>query len=129
MSDLSDYLENELLDHIMTNIGGGAWTAPAALYVKLHTGSPGDDGTTNAATETTRTVCGNFSAASGGATDNDAAITWTSVSTSETYSHISIWDNATAGNCLFVGALSSSVAVTAGDDFEIAAGQLSITLA
>ena len=126
MTAMSNYLENELLDHAL---GTGSFTAPTNVYVKLHTGDPGEDGTANAATETTRVITGAFSAASGGTTDNDAAITWSSVSTTETYSHISIWDNLTAGNCLFVGALDSSVAVTAGDDFEIAAGDLDITFA
>jgi len=126
MTAMSDYLENELLDHAL---GTGSFTAPTNVYVKLHTGDPGEAGTANAATETTRVVTGAFSAAASGTTDNDAAITWSSVSTTETYSHISIWDASTAGNCLFVGALTSSVAVTAGDDFEIAAGDLDITFA
>lgn len=125
MSAMSDYLENELLDHAL---GTGAFTAPSGVYVKLHTGTPGEAGTTNAATETTRKVftCG---AASGGTTSNAADITWTSVSTTETYSHISIWDASSAGNCLFVGALTASKSVTAGDNFTIPAGDLDITFA
>ena len=124
MAAMSDYLENELLDHAL---GTGSFTMPSNVYMKLHIGTPGDDGTTNAASETTRVDCGNFAAAAAGTTDNDAAIQWSSVSNTETYSHFSLWDASSGGNCLFVGALSSSVAVTAGDDFEIPAGDLDIT--
>jgi hypothetical protein len=55
-----------------------------------------------------------------------ATIEWTNVSTTETYSHFSLWDNSTAGNCLWTGALSSSAAVTAGDTFQITALTLSL---
>lgn len=126
MADLSDYLENELLDHML---GTGAFTAPSGVWIQLHTGAPGEAGTANVASETTRVSAGAFAAASSGTTDNDSAITWSSVSTTETYSHISGWDASTSGNCLFTAALSSSVSVTSGDDFEIAAGDLDVSLA
>ena len=124
MTDASNYLENAALDHIL---GTSAMTSPANVYVKLHTGAPGEDGTGNAATETTRVVITFGAAASGTATSN-VDVDWTSVSTTETYSHFSLWDNLTAGNCLAVGALSASKAVTAGDDFQIASGNLTVSL-
>ena len=124
MSALSNYAENELLDHVL---GTAAYTAPTNIYVKLHLGDPGEDGTANPAVNTTRVSTGAMSVAVAGSSDNDAAISWTNVSTTETYSHISIWDDLTAGNCLFVGALSSNAVMTAGDDFEIPAGSLTIT--
>lgn len=132
MAHMSDYLENELLDHAL---GTGSWTTPSGVYAALHTAvaaTVGEDGVGNESTETTtnnRPSCGAFSAAAGGVTDNDAAITWTNVAATEEYFSISLWDNAThgAGNCLFIGDLTSSVSVTAGDDFEIPAGSLSVT--
>ena len=39
MSAASDYLENKLLDHSLATT---TFTAPGAVYVGLHTGSPGD---------------------------------------------------------------------------------------
>ena len=123
MTAASDYAELKILDHLL---GTTAWTMPSGCYMKLHIGAAGEDGTANAATEATRKAV-TFDAAAAGATANDAAITWTSVSTTETYSHFSLWDASTAGNCLIVGALGSSVAVTAGDTFEIAIGDLDIT--
>lgn len=115
---LSNYLENELLDHI----AGSAYTVPSGLYVKLHTGDPGEAGTANAATEATRKSV-TFGAASSGsmsATGSPVA-QWTSVSTTETYTHFSVWDAVSAGNCLGSGALSSSAAMTAGDTFNLTA--------
>ena len=121
---LSDYAENEIADWLG---GNGAPGANASPYVKLHTGDPGEDGTANAATETTRKA---FSggASAGGVVTSDAALTWTSVAGTETYSHISMWDASTAGNCLGSGALGASKAVTAGDTFTIASGDATITI-
>lgn len=117
---ISNYAENKLLD-TLRNVSFVVTTC----YIKLHTGDPGEDGTTNAATNATRQSV-SFSAASGGSMASSATVTWTSVSTTETYSHWSIWDASTAGNCLWTGALSSSAAVTAGDTFQITS--LTLTL-
>lgn len=125
MTAATDYLENELLDHLLAV---AAYTAPTNVYVKLHTGAPGESAASNAATEATRKLA-SFAAASGGVAATDADLTWTSVSTTETYTHFSIWDNVTAGNPLVVGAFGSSIAVTAGDNFLIASGDLTVTLA
>ena len=90
-------------------------------YVKLHKGVPGEEGTTNAATETTRKE-----ATWGAITEGDPSFinlsnepTWTAVSTSETYSHVSVWDAASAGTCLGTGALEEAKAVNAGDTFKL----------
>lgn len=127
MSDASNYAENEIADWLGGNGAPGAVTAPAP-YIKLHLGAAGEDGTANAAVETTRKTA-SFGAASGGVVTSDAAVAWTNVSTTETYTHYSGWDNETAGNCLFVGALAASVAVTAADNFTIPSGDLTVTVA
>jgi hypothetical protein len=117
---ISNYLENAYLD-VLRNQS----LAVSNVYIKLHTGDPGEAGTNNAATEATRKLIA-FSAASSGSMASSAAITWTNVSTTETYSHWSAWDSLTTGNCLWTGALSSSAAVTAGDTFEITTLTLSL---
>lgn len=99
--------------------------AVAATYVKLHTADPGEDGTTAAASNTTRQSV-SFSAASSGSMASSATVTWTNVPSTETYSHWSLWDASTAGNCLWTGALSSSASVTAGDTFQITSLTLSL---
>lgn len=119
---ISNYLEDELLD---TLDGSGSAYSASATYLKLHIGDPGEDGTGNPAAETTREAV-TFSAASGGSKVSTATVEWTLVSTTETYSHWSMWDNATAGNCLWYGALSANASVTAGDTFEITS--LTLTL-
>jgi len=119
---ISNYAELKILDHLT---GRAAWTAPTTVYIKLHTGDPGEDATSNAATETTRKAAA-WSAASSGSIATSATIEWTNVSTTETYSHWSAWDASTGGNALSSGALSSSASVTAGDTFQITSLTLSL---
>jgi hypothetical protein len=126
MSALSDYSENALLNTFRGGGAGTSYTAPANVYVKLHTGAPGEAGTGNAATETTRVEV-TFAAASAGSMASSNTPEWTNVAASETYSHISLWDNSTAGNCLWAGGLSAGQAVTAGDTFRLTS--LTLTLA
>lgn len=119
---ISNYAEEKILDH---TTGRAAWTAPTTVYLKLHLGDPGEAGTANAAAETSRQSVA-FNAAASGSIGSSATVTWTNVSTTETYTHWSMWDNSTAGNCLWTGALSASAAVTAGDTFQITS--LTLTL-
>lgn len=119
---ISNYAELKLLDHVT---GRAAFTIPSNVYLKLHTGDPGEDATNNAATESTRKLAA-WSAASSGAIATSATIEWTNVAATETYSHWSMWDASTAGNPLWSGGLSSSAAVTAGDTFQITSLTLSL---
>lgn len=113
---------NAILDALCRSV---AWSDPAAFWIKLHVGDPGSAGTSNAATETTRKQP-TFSAASGGAITNSAAITWTNVAGTEDYTHWSAWDASTAGTFLMSGTITANAVVTA-DTFEIPIGELDIT--
>lgn len=95
------------------------------VWVKLHKGSPGAAGTENAATETTRKKA-TMSAASEGASANTAALEWTEVSTTEEYTHISLWTAEAAGTFRGSDELSSKAAVTEGDTFKIPVGSLDL---
>jgi hypothetical protein len=117
---ITNYAENKLLDTLRNTS-----FAVSGTWIKLHTGDPGEDATANAATNTSRQSV-SFSAASGGSLVSSATVTWTSVSTTETYTHFSLWDASTAGNPLWKGPLSSSAAVTAGDTFQITSLTLSL---
>ena len=119
---ISNYAELKILEH---TTGKTAWTIPSNVYVKLHTGDAGEAGTSSAATETTRKVAAWATAASGSIATS-ATLEWTNVAATETYTHWSLWDALTSGNCLWTGALSSSAAVTAGDTFQITALTLSL---
>ena len=119
---ISNYAELKILEHAT---GKTAWTMPTTLYVKLHTGDPGEDGTANAAANTSRQSASWASAASDSIATS-ATISWTNVSNTETYSHWTLWDNSTAGNCIWTGALSTTASVTAGDTFQITSLTLSL---
>ena len=103
-------------------------TAEAAVWVQLHLGDPGSAGTANPAANTSRQQATFGSAATGRAISNTAVIEWASVSNTETYTWISLWDASTTGNFLGRDDLSSSAAVTAGDTFRIPIGDLDLTV-
>lgn len=124
MGTFSDTVANSWLDAFARNTS----YANAAVWVKLHTGDPGSAGTNNAATETTRKQATFGSAASGRAISNTADIEWTNVSTTETYTWISLWTASSGGTFLGRDDLSSSAAVTAGDTFRIPTGDLDLTV-
>ena len=119
---ISNYAELKILEH---TTGKTAWTIPTNVYIKLHTADAGEAGTSSAASETTRKVAA-WATASSGSIATSATLEWTNVAATETYSHWSMWDASTAGNCLWTGALSSSAAVTAGDTFQITSLTLSL---
>ncbi len=121
---LASTFANSVLDALCnaTNI-----TAPTGFYVKLHIGDPGAAGASNAAAETTRQSA-SMAAAASGAITNDAAVTWTNVSTAETYSHVSFWSAAAAGTFLGSDDLAVARTVAVGDTFTIAIGDLDLAL-
>ena len=128
MSAMSDYLENEILDHIL---GTGAYTMPTTVYVGLSTGSFNDD---NSGTELSGSGYARqaiaFNAASSGTADNSGAVDFPAATGSwGTVSHFGLFDARTGGNLLIHGALTASKAVDTGDILRIAAGDMDITAA
>jgi hypothetical protein len=111
---------NAILDAMCRSV---AWTPPAEIWVKLHTGSPGSAGTNNAATETTRKQA-TFAESSRQRTANDNHLRWTAVAATESYSHMSYWDASVAGNYIGSDAFTLARPVTAGADFTLAARSL-----
>jgi len=125
---MSDYLEDELVNHVLRNT---AFTSPTNVYVALFTTDPtdADTGTEVATASYAREVVTDFSAPSDGATSNGSEIAFTQATESwGTISHIGIYDANTTGNLLFHGSLSVSKAVDTNDTFKIALGDLDITL-
>jgi len=108
--------------------GNAALDALLAAYpwIKLHVGSPGSAGTSNAATETTRKQAA-WTSAAAGAASNSGALTWTNVAGTEDYTHFTAWTASVAGVFGFSGTVTAN-AVTAGDTFTIAVGDLDVTL-
>lgn len=122
--NVSTAVGNALLALILN---GTAYSAGQAQYVQLHTGAPGAAGTANIAGNNTRQATGAFAAPSGGSTTNSAAVNWTSVSTSETYSHVSLWTAVTAGSFICSGSISAA-AIVAGQNFQIPAAGMTVSL-
>lgn len=111
---------NVLRGTTFTGFSGG-------VFVKLHTADPGSAGTTAAAVGSTTRPAITWAAASSGAIAmNGTAPTWTNGGTSETLTHISFWDSATAGNFLGSAALSSSQAWASTNTFTLTAQGWSI---
>jgi hypothetical protein len=128
MAAASDYLELKLLDHALGTL---SYTMPAGVYVGLHTSSPLDNDT--GANEVsgngyTRKVAAFGSAAAGSASTN-ATITFDAATGNwGTITHISIYDQASGGNLLFHGAVTTSKTIETGDTFQISSGNLTISL-
>lgn len=119
---VSNYAELALLNAV----GNAAAFSVATPYIKLHVGDPGEEGTSFPAVETTRKLV-SFAAAAAGAMVSDADVAWTNVAGTEDFTHFSLWDHVSAGNCLWYGTVTAN-AVVAGDSFVIEAGDLSLAL-
>lgn len=108
-------------------LNGTAFAGYSTPYVQLHTGAPGSAGSANVAGNATRQAAGAFATPAGGSTSNSAAVNWTSVSTSETYTHCSLWSAGSGGTFICSGSISAG-SITAGQNFQIPAGGLSVSL-
>jgi hypothetical protein len=125
---LSATVANDFLEWVFN--ASAMATAPANIYIQLHTADPGASGTTAVAGNATRKdLTAAMGTASSGAITNTAAITWTTgeVDTSEDYTHWALFDASSAGNFLLSGTMTAN-AVTVGDEFTIPIGDLDITL-
>jgi len=129
---MSDFLENELLDHVLS---AATFTAAATLYAALFTAAPSDAGGgtevvggTYARVSKTNNAT-NFPAASGGSKSNGTDIDFgTATADWGIVTHVAIIDAAAAGNFYFWGALNSSRDVKNGDSFKFAATKLIFAL-
>lgn len=108
-------------------LAGTAYAGHGSLYVQLHTGAPGSGGTSNVAGNNTRQAAGTFSTPSGGSAANTAAINWTSVSTSETYTKVTLWTAASGGSFVCSGAITAAPIVS-GQNFQIPANGMTVSL-
>lgn len=123
--NLSDYLENKLLDHFL---GTASYTMPAAVYVALYSVAPDDTGGgTEISGGSYARQAATFNAASEGATENDDNIDFTNMP-AVTVVAIGIHDALTSGNLLLWGTLTTNKTTDAGDTLRIATGDLDITI-
>jgi hypothetical protein len=132
MGSLSDYAENELLDHVCN----AAYTPIATLYLALATADPTDAGTGASMSEVansngyTRKAI-TFAAAATRAIAQTGVVTFDAV-TGGGYGPVTHWavvDSGThgAGNMLAHGALAVPKTLVAGNTPSVASGQVTIT--
>ena len=123
--NLSDYLENKLLDHFL---GTTSYTMPATVYVGLYTVAPTDaGGGTQVTGGSYARQTAAFAAASSGATSNSANIDFAGMPAATTVA-IGVFDALTAGNLLLWGTLTTNKTTDAGDTLRIATGDLDISI-
>ena len=128
MSEMSNYLENAMVNAVLRNT---SYTSPSAVYVGLYSSDPADD---NSGTEISGGSYARqeatFGAPSDGVTTNSAAIEFPQATGDwGTVTHIGILDASSSGNLLFHTPLTTSKTISTGDVFRIAIGSLSVTLA
>lgn len=124
MGTFSDAVANSWLDALAR----GTPYDNDEVWVKLHLGDPGSAGTANPAVEATRKQATFGSAAASRAISNTAAVEWTNVSTTETYTWVSFWSASSGGTFLGRDDLSSPAPVEAGDTFRIPIGDLDLSI-
>ncbi len=110
---------------ILNVLRNTAYSAIATPFVKLYIGDPGAAGTANAAAATTRNAI-TWNAASGGSMTLATLSAFTGT-TSETITHIGIWDASTAGTFIESWALTASVPIINGSSLTFSAVTLSFS--
>lgn len=126
----SQYLADDILDWFK---GGAFYSPPSNVFISVHTGDPGINGTSNDVTSTVRGTANRvqiatsaFSAignASGGGREitnlNVVQITSNAANvTTVTLTHFGVWDAITGGNFLVSGTLTASVGIQQGDTVQ-----------
>lgn len=123
---LSNYLEQEILDHL---IGAATWTAPSTLYLALFTSDPGEDASGTEVSGSGYSRQAMAMSRSGSVIDNDALESFTaSGGNFGTVTHWAVFDAASGGNMLFYGSLDTSRTINDGETGEAAAGAVTLTL-
>ncbi len=128
MAALSNYAENEMLDHML---GTGSFTAPSNVFLSLWTSDPTDAGSgTELSGSSYARQDINFGASSSGVATSSGVVTFDTASGSwGLVTHIGIHDAVSSGNLLFHGALTASKTIASGDIMQIADGAITITAA
>jgi len=129
MSDLSNYAEDKLVDHLL---GTTSFTMPSTVYLALFTAvsdAEAGTGTECVASGYARQLT-LFDASSGGVSANEATETFGPLSGSGTITHAGLFDAVSSGNPLTaLKALAASKAWTDGDSIQFAIGDIDFDLA
>lgn len=127
MAELSNYLENKLLDHVLRNV---SYTSPTTVYVGLYTSDPADD---NSGTEVSggsyaRQIL-SVTTATAGIVTSSADVTFPQATAQwGTISHIGLLDAVSSGNLLMHTPLTTSKLIETGDILKVPTGNLTASL-
>jgi hypothetical protein len=127
MAELSNYLENKLLDHVLRNT---SYNSPTTVYVGLFTTDPtdGNTGSEVSGGSYARQIL-NVTTATGGIVTSSADVTFPQATGSwGTISHIGLLDALSSGNLLMHTPLTTSRAIETGDVLKISTGSLTASL-
>jgi hypothetical protein len=122
---MTDGLSTVNLANALLNTLNNTSFAVSALYVQLHTATPGANGTAAVSAVTTRELV-TFAAAAGGAIALSAIPSAWNMTATETITDISIFTAATGGNFLWSAALSVPKSVAPGDTLTLNTCTLSL---
>ena len=127
MAELSNFLENKLLDHVLRNV---SYTSPTTVYVGLFTADPTDAGTgTEVSGGSYARQILSVTTATGGIVTSSADVTFPQATGSwGTISHIGVLDALSSGNLLMHTPLTTSRAIESGDILKISTGNLTASL-
>jgi hypothetical protein len=121
MTQLSDYAEQQVVNHFLRN---QAFTPPTTVYLALFSDATTDaGGGTEATGGSYARQAITFGAPSSGAASNTNALTFTNMPAG-TWTHCAIIDASSGGNFLFHGPLTASKTTTAGQNVEVAVGEI-----
>jgi hypothetical protein len=127
MAELSNYLENKLLDHVLRNV---SYTSPTTVYVGLFTTDPtdGNTGSEVSGGSYARQIL-SVTTATGGIVTSSADVTFPQATGSwGTVSHIGLLDALSSGNLLMHTPLTTSRLIESGDILKISTGNLTAAL-
>ena len=126
MGSISDFLENELLDHIFN----AAYSSPANVFLGLSTADPLDTGAglSEPAAGAYSRVTITFSTAASRAIAQKAKVTFSQATGSwGTLTHWGLFDTVSGGNMLAHGSLTVSKAVVSGNTPSVATNEVSVS--
>ena len=127
----SNFLENEILDHVL---GNAAYSAPATVYVALFTVAPTDAGggtEVSGGSYARKAVTNNstnWPAASGGVKSNGTLIEFVQATANwGTILAVGIFDASSGGNQLYWAPLTNSRTIFTGDTPQFQVGDITVT--
>ncbi|ASS64685.1 hypothetical protein [Paenibacillus sp. RUD330] len=126
MAGKTDWLENQLLNHVLR---GTVYTPPSALYIGLFTSDPTDAATgTEVSGGSYARQAVTFTSATTGSVSNFADVLFP-VATAAwgTITHFGIFDAATAGKLLYYGTVTPTQSISTSNQLKLSAGTIIVT--